>query len=292
LLLQRQQQRSGFTLLEVVLASSLAVILMGALYVALDIQLRLADAGREAVEEAILVRQIFNRFNNDLSSGLGPVNPPISSTTTTSTSTTQSTTGTGTGTGSTGSTTTGDVAVETVESTFSSIPFQAGVIGDSTRLTLFLGRVTSNNALVEGAPTADIRRVTYWFVDGKGLAWQEITAVTAERLRNSSDPDIVDGKQDEDYVISSEVVGLQFEYWSGTTWDTSWDGSELGTDGKSPKGPPMAIRVILTLSLPGPDGVKENKEFRHTFAILGAPGLGTSDTDAAASQSTTTTTGQ
>ena len=34
-------RRSGFTLLEVLLASALAVVLMAALYVALDVQLRL-----------------------------------------------------------------------------------------------------------------------------------------------------------------------------------------------------------------------------------------------------------
>src|SRR5438093_297614 len=39
--------RSGYTLLEVLLALSIAVLLLGALYVAMDLQLRHADAGRE-----------------------------------------------------------------------------------------------------------------------------------------------------------------------------------------------------------------------------------------------------
>ena len=51
-------RRGGFTLLEVLLASALAVILMAALYVALDVQLRLADAGRESIEQATLTRAI------------------------------------------------------------------------------------------------------------------------------------------------------------------------------------------------------------------------------------------
>ena len=44
----RTARRGGFTLLEVLLASSLAIVLMAALYVALDVQLRLAAEGRDA----------------------------------------------------------------------------------------------------------------------------------------------------------------------------------------------------------------------------------------------------
>ena len=67
--------RPAFTLLEVLLASALAVILMAALYVALDVQLKLADAGREAIEQATVSRAIVHRFETDLSGCLGPVAP-------------------------------------------------------------------------------------------------------------------------------------------------------------------------------------------------------------------------
>src|SRR5947209_8813225 len=72
-----QSRRGGFTLLEVLLASALAVILMAALYVALDVQLRLAEAGRQSIEQATLTRAVVQRLENDLSSGVGPVAPPI-----------------------------------------------------------------------------------------------------------------------------------------------------------------------------------------------------------------------
>src|SRR5437763_10847058 len=68
-------RRPGFTLLEVLLASAISVLLLSALYVAMDMQLKLAQAGREAVDQATLVRSLLKRMTNDLSSGLGPIGP-------------------------------------------------------------------------------------------------------------------------------------------------------------------------------------------------------------------------
>ena len=90
-------RRGGFTLLEVLVASALAVILMAALYVALDVQLKLAEAGRESIEEATLTRAILHRMEVDLSAGIGPVAPPIDN------SAKNSAKQSGSGTGGTGS---------------------------------------------------------------------------------------------------------------------------------------------------------------------------------------------
>src|SRR5688500_3125221 len=77
MILPPTRRRGGFTLLEVLLASALAIILMAALYVALDVQLRLAAAGRDSIEQATLTRAIVMRLEPDLSSGIGPGAPPI-----------------------------------------------------------------------------------------------------------------------------------------------------------------------------------------------------------------------
>ena len=57
----RIPSRPGYTLLEVLLASAIGVLLMGALYVAMDVQLRHAQAGRELIEQGTLVRVDFPR---------------------------------------------------------------------------------------------------------------------------------------------------------------------------------------------------------------------------------------
>jgi len=73
---RRSTRRPGYTLLEVILASVIAVILLGALYVALDIMLNRMDAGRDAVGGNDLARPIVvTRMTADLAGTLGPLPP-------------------------------------------------------------------------------------------------------------------------------------------------------------------------------------------------------------------------
>ena len=279
---QRPSSRSGFTLLEVLLASALAVILMAALYVALDVQLRLASAGRESIEQATLTRAITHRLENDLSSGLGPVAPPIDN------SAKQSTSGSGSGSGAAAGGTAVDTGGDTgtvVEAAMSdSIPFQAGVIGTADQLTIYAARVAGHGKDVDESGempnAADARRVTYWLTD-QGLARQELPWLTSQELQSSTDPVMESGKEAKDYVIAEEVTKLQFEYWDGSSWAETWDGRQTNADGKTLKGPPMAIRVHFWLKLPGENpGETIEKEFRHTIAIRAAAGPATADSAA------------
>ena len=72
---RRRSPRPGFTLLEVLLASVIAVILLAALYVALDVTLLRTDVGREQVAGNDLARAIVNRMTADLTGVLGPMPP-------------------------------------------------------------------------------------------------------------------------------------------------------------------------------------------------------------------------
>ncbi len=100
-----RQSRSGFTLLEVLLASAITLILLFALYVIMRMQLQEADLDRVVVERATVVRGIMNRLTIDLSICVSPVAPfsqaqvAASSGTTATTGTTGST---GTGSGASG----------------------------------------------------------------------------------------------------------------------------------------------------------------------------------------------
>jgi prepilin-type N-terminal cleavage/methylation domain-containing protein len=292
-------RRGGFTLLEVLLASALAVILMAALYVALDVQLRLADAGRESIEQATLTRAIVQRFENDLAGSVSPVAPAVE----TGRSSQSGGSGAGaggaatagagaatSGAGATGAGTTGMEGEAVTEVVMSeTIPFQAGVIGESDRLTIFAVKVAGQGKNLDEtgeAPTpADIRRVTYWATE-KGLARQELPWLTSEQLLNSTDPIPEDGKDESDYVIAEEVTRIQFEYWDGSAWADTWDGRQTNADGKTLKGPPMAIRVHFWLNVPGPSpGEMIEKEFRHTIAVRSAAGPAVPDAE-------TTQTGQ
>src|SRR4051794_20608942 len=64
---RRSPVRGGFTLLEVVLAATIGVMLLAALYVSFDLYLGQVERGRRQVEQSTLVRSLFNRMDADLS---------------------------------------------------------------------------------------------------------------------------------------------------------------------------------------------------------------------------------
>src|SRR5216683_8261204 len=65
-----KESRKAFTLLEVLLSAAIGVLLMAALYVAMNVQLDHAQAGREAVEQSLLVRAVLRRMSNDITPSL------------------------------------------------------------------------------------------------------------------------------------------------------------------------------------------------------------------------------
>src|SRR5438045_9600879 len=71
-------RRPAFTLLEVLLASAIAVLLMGALYVAVNIQLQHAQVARDLVQDSNLTRNLFARIAADAAPHLPPTIPNVS----------------------------------------------------------------------------------------------------------------------------------------------------------------------------------------------------------------------
>jgi hypothetical protein len=183
----------------------------------------------------------------------------------------------------------------TTTSTASNLPFQAGVIGTNTQLTVFVARVPNwlkSRGGEQADPTlqssSDIRRVTYYMSSsGRGLCRQERDFVTADGVGNSTDPDY--STEDVD-MIAPEVVGLSFEYASGTGWMSDWDGSMNGTDGTSMQGPPRAIRVTLTLEGVDGDGLTVTRTVVHVIALRTAGGTTAPPTDTTMPDTTDTTT--
>jgi prepilin-type N-terminal cleavage/methylation domain-containing protein len=286
------RRRRGFTLLEVLLASAIAVILLGALYVAFDLTLRQTEAGRDAVAQGDLSRAITNRMAIDFAGCLGPmppksgggistesntVQPSTSTPSTTTPSTTETTPTTSTVPSSASSTdgttdTTSSTASDTETTVLADVPFQGGVFGSSSHVTLFVSRVPpgqmSRETVTDGQQLpADLMRVTYYLSsDGRGLCRQVRPFVTADGVRNNTDPDRSTETGD---VIADEVTGLSFEYLDAGTWTTSWDGSQVKTDGRTATGPPRAIKAVITFTTES--GV--TKQFEHVFPVRAAVGL-------------------
>ncbi len=249
-------RRSGFTLLEVLLALGISVLLMGALYVSMDVQLNYAQAGRERVDDAVLARALLQKIRADVSSALTPITA------------TQSTSSGGVGDlvaavlGGGSDTPTATASLNAVT------PFNGGIMGDVDTLTMFVSRVPGTTRLGSDADAApnggsDIRRVSYWLVADKGLACQDISRVTADDETTQLPPDVQD---DVAAVIAPEVVGLEFHYFDGANWADSWDGTIVGADGVTPTGPPRAVKVVIGIKTPS----GKVRTFTHVIAIQAA----------------------
>lgn len=244
-------RRSGFTLLEMLLASGIALLLMAGLYVSMQVNLNYTAAGRDVVDESQLARTLMNRIASDIASALTPITATRTAATTAATV----------------------VAEDTPATSFNVVtPLNMGVVGDGVMLTLYVSRVPrwSSASDAEAQPTgaSDLHRISYWLstaADG-GLARQVIDRVTADDEETQLPP----GVPNEDLlIVAPEVVGLAFRYFDGTGWVDTWDGAAIGDDLATPLGPPRAIEVKLDIRKPGatadtPGGIRS---YRHVVAI-------------------------
>lgn len=305
------RRRPGFTLLEVLLASAIAVLLLAGLYTAFDATLARMDYARETSANADLNRAVINRIAVDFTGTLGALPPksgggiPSTSGTSSSSSSSTGTTGTTSSSASSGastasssttsstSSTTGEVTDETSpdaqQQLAANLPFQAGVIGTSTQVSLFTSRLspwlTDKNATIDpnSVQFGDLRRVTYYLGTTGGLCRQEKPWVTADGIGNSAEPDRSSEASD---LVAKEVIDASFEYYDGGTWQSEWDGSQPAVDGSTVQGPPRAIRVTLTFS--------NGKQVIQVFPVRAANGgfqstdTGTTDTETTPSSTPTT----
>jgi prepilin-type N-terminal cleavage/methylation domain-containing protein len=282
------RRRTAFTLLEVLLAMTIAVMVLAAVYTFVGYQLRLAQAGREVIERATLARSILGRIDTDVRATISLIDPgrfrlaPDDSGDTAPSSTTASTGATGTSspsaasTASTASSSSGSSASTSSSSTPSGttgiapVVLPLGVMGTDTQLNIIVSRVPGEVWGTDGGDpallTCDLRRITYWMGgdgDKAGLCRMEARLITSDE---ASDLDTPTGDVAQ-YLYASEVKSVEFGYFDGTSWQTSWDSTMPGPDQTTPLGSPRAISIKIGIS----QGSKV-KTYRHVIAILTANG--------------------
>jgi prepilin-type N-terminal cleavage/methylation domain-containing protein len=268
-------RRAGFTLLEVMLSMSIGVLLLGALYVAVDTQLHHAQAGRDLVEQSKLARTLLARISVPISNAINLPNssrdssPKIWGLSSSTASAAQG--GAASGTGTTGTTSSSPTGTQSTTNDTITIPF--GVQGDSGQLSLYISKVDKADYYVSPSgdippPVSDTRRITYWLASG-GLARQEVKIITSQDITNLMPPNV----PDDGYIIeAAEVRSLTFSYWDGSTWQDSWDSTTLGTDGVTPIGPPRAVQIMIGLAKPGSTDDTNLTYHRHVVGIATANG--------------------
>jgi len=268
--IRKPDRRAAFTLLEMMLAMAIGVLLLIGLYVALNVHLNATDAGRVQVDQAQVYRNVLKMFTTDIQNHLATLDAyPSASTSSSSTSGTTGTSAAGTGTtattttagmgatsGTTGTSTTAAASTATGTTTTGTVPFTLGVQGGADWIAIYdstMPRAVSQsqnaNSNVQ-AQDSDLRRYAYYLIpssDGSGgLARQEITAVLSTDVVNSVLPP--SGPDDYTKILTNRVIALGFEYFDGTNWQTTWDGTQPGSDGVTPVGPPVAIRITMSVA--------------------------------------------
>jgi prepilin-type N-terminal cleavage/methylation domain-containing protein len=274
----RRGTRTGFTLLEVLLAMSIGLLLMGALYVVVDTQLKHAQAAREVVEQSTLARALLTRIDNDISSSITLSDPGRFRNQNNAANSAAAAGGAGAGTGmggmgATGMGTTGSTGTGNANAT--TVPL--GIIGDATSLHIFTTKLPRDAIKLRGSDTlaitsSDTRRISYWLIgepgNGMGLAKQEVSQVTSDDALLNLPPDVDENSYK---VISDEVRSLTFSYFDGTTWNDTWPVNQFEADGVTPTGSPVAISIDIELAgVGGPDA--PTKHYRHVVAIATANG--------------------
>jgi prepilin-type N-terminal cleavage/methylation domain-containing protein len=259
-------KRRGFTLLELILAISLSAVLFLALYWALNIHYYHARAGREVIDETSLIRSVVTRISQDIYCQLPPVDPRLQGDSQSG--------GTGSAPPGGGATTTGGgTAAASSTDTSNTVVFNTMVYGDEGRVVLtgrWVPKDLTQPPLSPPSQTCDLRRVTYWMTS-KGLARQEVRQVMGADAQVLPPDSVTDEAL---YVIGPEVTNFSIEYFDGTNWQTTWDGTTLDTTTSRPIGPPAAIAFTITFRAPR-QGMPEGREitYRHVVAIPTANNL-------------------
>ncbi len=172
------------------------------------------------------------------------------------------------GMGATGSTGTGNA---------NAVPVPLGLIGYPQSLHIFTSKVPRDAIRARGSDTpvnisSDTRRISYWLVgdsgNGLGLAKQEVQQVTSDDAVQNYPPGI---DNENSFIIADEVRSLTFSYFDGTNWSDTWFSTDMGADGVTPTGPPVAVSIEI--ELPGTGGPDvPPKRYRHFVAIITANG--------------------
>jgi type II secretory pathway component PulJ len=256
--------RSAFTLLEIILAMSLSVLLLAALYTVLKLHLSYAQKAPHQVQKTLQARAIVDRIARDVRALVPPATAPESSGS--SSSAAAGSTSNAASSGSAGASTSGSSNTETAADSGSSASPDAyraayGLLGGTDWLQLYIGEnyaslddseLTASSGSV--AQTSNILRVSYVLTvlstrqDAKGrtqrlaLTRSEVASIGAERMDYSSDDSDIRATTT---YLSDDLAQVQFQYWDDTTmtWLDSW-----GVD--VPIAPPRAIKVLVSLQDP------------------------------------------
>ncbi|MFN3152357.1 hypothetical protein [Bremerella sp.] len=264
-----RQHHAGFTLLEVLLASSLSVLVLVALGGAIQFYLFQVTESQTSIEQAQLARAVMRRMETDLRSAIWKNEIDFESVEALAADSIAS--GAGDLAASAGldptiaedalaGSNTQDLATSGV------IPTTIGLYGNAYELQVDISRIprideydpqyTSFRSREIGDIPSDIKTVTYFLLQPGvsalghgtvgdagitetqfGLVRRELDRAVTQYALNNGDSSGLDASAE---ILAPEVSLVQFRYFDGFEWLEEWDSEAMG-------GLPMAVDVIIAI---------------------------------------------
>lgn len=239
--------RGGFTLLEVLLALGLSLVLLAAVYGALDLYWSYSMAGQVEAERSQLARAILQKMAIDIRSVMYQTQEQATTSTDTISGSSSTTDDGSTGTDD-GSTT---ITVEDPADAYTAQ--SVGVYGDATTLVLHISKPVRDAGFAPNSAdefflpqSSDLQSVSYFLagsgegklqqaVNGTGLARTQGDRLALNLADESGD---VDSLAAQTQLLAPEINLLEFSYFDGIEWQASWDSTTMG-------GVPSAIGITI-----------------------------------------------
>jgi type II secretory pathway pseudopilin PulG len=257
--LNGKSRRRGFSLLEVMLSLTLAIVLLGAVFTAMDQSWRLTASGREEMLRSQLARALLRKIAIDVRAVMFVPPPPSTDETEAAPAAAAAVAPAG-GAPTGGAPAAAGAAAPVGDSTTPTepSPTSIGIRGTMTQMELHISRARRDlnfSTDVDGnqivTRTSDLLAVTY------SLSLPSSGSTTGTGLiRTEGDRLIVQSVEEEgglatqasrSQVLAPEVATIAFRYFDGTAWYEQWDSQENGYL-------PRAIEVILGFTPPTSSG--------------------------------------
>jgi prepilin-type N-terminal cleavage/methylation domain-containing protein len=248
----------GFTLLEVMLALALSAVVVAMVAEAIDIHLRMVDASRGNVEEALLARTLFNLIAEDLRNA-PQYNPPDAEKMLLPTSSADEASGEDTEAAASEEEQPAETEEEEAETESTLWPqFFPGLFGNASEIQIDTSRLPRSDELdaafyeaplMMASQLSEVKTVSYrvigetpgaqGFSEGSsGLVRCEFDRAAAIYAANNG----MLSELNRVYVepIAPEVAGIEFLYFDGTSWVQEWDSEANGYL-------PLAVEIVLKI---------------------------------------------
>ncbi len=230
--------RSGFTLIEMLIALSLSLVLISAIYSAVSLHWKYEHVGRERIDRAQVSLAVLRLLTEDVGSVM--FTPP-----TNVSQEEEETAEATTSSPSSPSTTTATTPKETATTT-DSTQASLGIVGTADQLQLDISQPAREDYVPDESTsqsgtslpaTSDSVRVTWGMItpttalpDDSGRRSLTVNPALARQLADRL-RGVVEVEEDasntvapsDASILAREVVSLQFRYYDGYSWVTEWD---------------------------------------------------------------------